>query len=270
MNPKKDMAKQAGRFLKKASPTILSCLGAFGVVATAVLAVKATPKALERIEMAKEAKSLENCENLTRMETIATCWQCYIPAAATGIATIGCVLGANVLSKHQQASLASAYALVSRQFRDYKGKVKEFYGKEAHERIMGSLAVEKTKNPAIYNNVTGKIFDFGETGEEQKLFYDSFSERYFQATITQVLLAEYHVNRNFALNGGDIPVSEFYKFLGLDTPKDMEGLSWFVSDYYMWVDFAHTKAMVDDGLSGEVECWIIEMDFPPTMEPLEY
>lgn len=34
-----------GRSLKKASPTILTCIGAAGVVATAVLAVKATPKA---------------------------------------------------------------------------------------------------------------------------------------------------------------------------------------------------------------------------------
>ena len=34
-----------GRSLKKASPTILTCIGATGVVATAVLAVKATPKA---------------------------------------------------------------------------------------------------------------------------------------------------------------------------------------------------------------------------------
>ena len=34
-----------GRSLKKASPTILTCIGAAGVLATAVLAVKATPKA---------------------------------------------------------------------------------------------------------------------------------------------------------------------------------------------------------------------------------
>ena len=33
------------RFLKKASPTILTCIGAAGVVATAVMAAKATPKA---------------------------------------------------------------------------------------------------------------------------------------------------------------------------------------------------------------------------------
>ena len=37
--------------LKRASPTILSCIAAIGTVATAVLAVKATPKAIEYIQM---------------------------------------------------------------------------------------------------------------------------------------------------------------------------------------------------------------------------
>lgn len=86
MKPKQGLVKQTQKALKKASPTILSILGVVGVVTTAVLAVKATPKALERIEDAKEAKNLENGKDLTRMETIAACWQCYIPATATGIA----------------------------------------------------------------------------------------------------------------------------------------------------------------------------------------
>lgn len=104
MKPKKSLVSRAGKALKRASPTILSCLGAFGVVATAILAIRATPKALECIEDAKETKSPENGEKLTRLETIAACWQCYIPATVTGIATIWCIFGANVLNRRQQAS----------------------------------------------------------------------------------------------------------------------------------------------------------------------
>lgn len=84
------LLKRAGKAFKKATPTILTCISAAGVVVTVVLAVKATPKALKCIEKEKEVKNAENGENLTRMETIAACWRCYIPAAATGIATIGC------------------------------------------------------------------------------------------------------------------------------------------------------------------------------------
>ena len=103
--------QRAGKAFKKATPTILTCISAAGVVVTVVLAVKATPKALKCIEKEKEAKNAENGENLTRMETITACWRCYIPAAATGIATIGCIFGANALNRRQQASLVSAYAL---------------------------------------------------------------------------------------------------------------------------------------------------------------
>lgn len=50
MSSKQGLIKQAGNAMKKASPTILTCLGAIGVVVTAVLAVKATPKAMEMVK----------------------------------------------------------------------------------------------------------------------------------------------------------------------------------------------------------------------------
>ena len=36
-----------------------------------------------------------------------------------------------------------------------------------------------------------------------------------------------------------------------------------VSDGRYWVDFDHQRTVVDDGLNGEVECWIIAAPFPP-------
>ena len=91
-------------FLRRNSSTILTCIGAVGVVATAVMAVKATPKALERIEHAKEEKG----EDLTVLETINVAGPVYIPAAVTGVATIACIFASNTLNKHQQAMLTSA------------------------------------------------------------------------------------------------------------------------------------------------------------------
>ncbi len=143
MRPKQGLIKKTGKALKKASPTILSILGVVGVVTTVVLAVKATPKALEHIEDAKEAKSRENDEDLTRMEAVAACWRCYIPATATGIATVGCILGANVLNRRQQASLASAYALLNRTYQDYRKSVKNVFGEEGHKRVLQDMAVER-------------------------------------------------------------------------------------------------------------------------------
>lgn len=47
------------------------------------------------------------------------------------------------------------------------------------------------------------------------LFYDGYSQRYFESKISQVLQAEYHLNRNFAI-GADVTLNDFYLFLGID------------------------------------------------------
>lgn len=260
--------QRAGKAFKKATPTILTCISAAGVVVTVVLAVKATPKALKCIEKEKEVKNPENGENLTRMETIAACWRCYIPAAATGIATIGCIFGANALNRRQQASLVSAYALASRSFTSYKRKVKELYGEEAHKKVMASLAAEKSTKPEISAGSLAQMTSLGfeDANEEERLFYDAISDRYFQATISQVLQAEYHLNRKFAIGGGFITLNQFYEFLGISKVKGGDEVGWMVSDGLYWVDFDHQKTVVDDGLNGEVECYIIDAPFPPVSE----
>lgn len=268
MKTKPALMQRVGKVLKKATPTILTCISAAGVVATTVLAVKATPKALKQVDMAKKAKTMQNGEKLTRMETIGACWQCYVPTAITGIATIGCIFGANALNRRQQASLVSAYTLVSRSYNRYKQKVKEIYGEEAHKKIMKSLAVEKSTKPPLYaGTLLGmSSLDFEDANEEEMLFYDAISERYFQATISQVLQAEYHLNRNFALSGGFITLNQFYEFLGIEGVPGGDRVGWMVSDELYWVDFNHEKTVVDDGLNGEVECYIIDAPFPPTTE----
>ena len=77
MKPKQNLLQRAGKSMKKAAPTILTCVSAAGVVMTAVLTAKATPKALRCLEEAKTAKNAENGEKLTRMETIGACWMTY-------------------------------------------------------------------------------------------------------------------------------------------------------------------------------------------------
>ena len=81
-----------------------------------------------------------------------------------------------------------------------------------------------------------------------------------------MLQAEYHLNRNFALGGGFITLNDFYTFLGIEKIPEGDAIGWMVSDGLYWVDFNHSKAMVDDGLNGEIECYIIDVDFPPVTE----
>ncbi len=244
------------KFLKKHSATILSVVSAAGVVITALTTAKATLKADKLIKEAKEEKDGE----LTKVEVFKTAAPVYAAPTVMGALTIGCIFGANVLNKRQQAMLTSAYAVVHRAYGDYKNQVKAIYGEEAHKEILQKIAVEKSNGTPIYaptfcNNC---CLDFDDSDEEERLFYDSFSERYFQSTFSKVLQAEYHLNRNFALGGG-VCLNDFYDFLGIASTDEGEVLGWSVYTGINWIDFNHGKATLDDGL----ECFIIEAAFDP-------
>ena len=268
MKPKRNLANQAVLKLKRASPAILACFSAAGVVVTAVLAVKATPRAVDLIRADSRTNHDGDPYAATKTEMVKSAWKCYVPAVTMGAATIFCIFSANAISRKQQASLMSAYALVSRSYNDYQRKVKELHGVDAHRRIMEALAAEKSKKQPIYAGtlIGSSSLDFEDAGEEERLFYDAISERYFQATISQVLQAEYHLNRNFALGGGFITLNQFYEFLGIEPVPGGDEVGWMVSDGLYWVDFDHQKTVVDDGLNGEVECYIIDAPFPPVSE----
>ena len=250
-------------FLKKNSPVILTCIGAVGVIGTAVAAVKAVPKASKRIDDAREEKG----EELTKFETALAAAPAYIPAAITGTATIACIFGANVLNKHQQASMASAYALVDRSFKEYKGKLKELFGEEADVQIRQSIANDH-RDEEIKAYAPGLVPALGEG--EKCLFYEEYRGRYFEATMNEVLNAEYHLNRNFAMRGC-ASLNEFYSFLGLDKVDFGDVLGWgcsrLVESYEMpWIDFNHRKTELDGG----IECYIIEYDIEPEEGYEEY
>ena len=258
------LSSRSKLFFKRNASTILTTIGGVGVIATSVMAVKATPKALELIEKAKEEKG----EELTKMEVVKASGKVYIPAVLVGVSSLVCIFGANDFNKRQQASLISAYALLENSYKEYKGKLKELYGEEAHQNIINSIMVEKAENTYIQASCLCADCDLSmeESTGDPVLFYDEHSARYFEATIEQVLGAEYHLNRNYILRGYSY-LNEFYEFLGLELTDYGSVLGWApVDDGMYWIDFKHRKVLIDD----ELECYVIEMPYEPTYDFLEY
>ena len=251
-------------FTVKHSPEILTGIGIAGMITTTVLAVKATPKAIKKIEEAKEEKG----EELTKMEKVKTAGPVYIPAVVTGVSTLACIFGANVLNKRHQASLVSAYALIDTSFKEYKGKLKELYGEETHQTIVDAIAVEKAEQQYVRGSYMVSECDQLLEGvtSEPVLFYEEYGNRYFEATIEQVLNAEYHLNRNYILRGYS-NLNELYDFLGLEPTDYGSTVGWTPDDEgQYWIEFNHRKVVMDDGL----ECYILEMPFEPSPEFSEY
>lgn len=235
-------------FLKRNSATILTCVGAVGVVATTVTAVKATPKALRLMEQATEEKG----EELTKLEKVKVAGPAYIPSVVLGTATLACIFGANMFNKKQQASLMSAYALLDSSYKDYRKKVDELYGEEAGQQVRAGIAKDKYEDEEPHQLEEGKL-----------LYYDFYSGRYFEATPSEVKNAEYNLNRSLALDDCAY-LNEWYTFLGLETLEhglDFGWCTWANSDMYWqtWVDFSHEKTIMDDGL----ECIIISFNQDP-------
>lgn len=257
------MKKLNKKNLKKASPTLLSCFGAVGVIGTSALAVKATPKALRKIR----ADSRENHNDpnaYTKLEAIQSAWIYYVPSVVMGAATIICIFGANILNKRQQAALTSAYALLNDAYQDYRDKLKELYGDDAHRKIMEAIAVEKADDVYIASDgfIGGGSLDIEEHNPDDNiLFYDSYSKRYFESSLNRVIQAEYYSNRDFAI-GTQLSVNDFYGFLGLDPIDDGDEIGWTMSSGYSWIDFRHYKTTMEDGL----EVCIIDMDYVPELD----
>lgn len=260
---------KSGRYIKKYSPVALSCIASVGVVVTAVVSVKATPKALVKIQADSRKNHDGDPYAYTKKEAIVSAWKCYIPAVAIGASTIACIMGANALNRRQQAALTSAYALVQSSYKEYKDKLKELYGEEAHNAIVDSIMSEKCKDISI--SATGGWYnsslDFGEGMEPEvvRTFYDSFSKRYFETTIEKVIQAEYHLNRNFMF-AGTIPLNDFYEFLGLEKTDYGDAVGWSsVNGDIYWIDFNHHKITLEDGM----EIFVIDMVFEPTPDWME-
>lgn len=244
--------KKAEVFLRKHSSTILTVVGAAGVVATSVLSVKATPKALLLLEEAKKEKG----DDLTPVETVKVAWKPYIPAVITGVSTIACIFGVNHLSKRGQASLMSAYAVLDRSYKEYREKVEELYGNENGDA-----------NTNIRNKIMETKIDKTRVLDDQKeLFFDWQSMRYFESTFEEVRRAEYIFNQNFTMSGF-ASLNEFYDILGIPRVDYGYQLGWstvYNDEVYGYdgLEFEYEKAVMEDGL----ECWILTMPCPPTLD----
>lgn len=244
-----------GRELKKASPTILSCVAIVGTGAVSVSTAKATFKTVTTLNELKE-----KTENPTKLDIVKATWKNYIHTAIITTGTICCIAGSNLINKKQQASLIGAYTMLNQGYKQYVEGSKAVFGDDAERQIKAEMA-KKTYISACGCEV---IYDPDHDDSDEKLFYDSFSSRYFTATLASVINAEYHFSRNMALRGY-VTLNEFYDFLGLDEVEggDISGwdLEYMMEGGLIWLDFDNNRVELEDGL----ECYQILTTLSPSI-----
>lgn len=232
--------------LKKYSPLVLTTLGSVGVITTSVLTAKATIKAKKLIEKVEDDIDCKLTLKDNTIDIIKITWKPYIPAVISGAATISCIFGAHFLNRRTQASLASAYALLSNSYKEYVEKSKELYGENAEKEIHSAVAKSK------YD----RTFILADTDEH--LFFDYQSMRYFETTFDDLKRAEDFVNQEFAASGY-VHLNTFYEALGIDKLKNFgDSMGWHSEGDYFEIEFEHERIIMDDGL----ECFIVTMTPP--------
>ena len=181
-----------------------------------MLAVKATPKALEYIDTA----TYEKQEPLTPVETVKTCWKCYIPAAVTGVSSITCLIGASTVSNKRNAALAAACTLSETALREYREKVTEIVGEKKEQAVRDAVAKERVekKKPTQTNDIIV-------TGAGETVCYDWYTSRTFKSDIEKIKNAVNELNAQM-LDEGYANLNDFYYALGLPSAGIGDTLGW--------------------------------------------
>ena len=247
--------KSAERVLTKYSPGILTGIGIAGMIGATFMAVKATPKALYLIETKKEESEVEE---LTPVETIKTCWKCYIPATLTTVLSAACLIGASTVSAKRNAALATAYSISEAALREYQEKVVEVIGEKKEKAVRDAVAKDQIeRDPVTKSEVV--IID----SNSNTLCYEPLSGRYFKSTIDKIKKAEIKLDRQM-IQEMYVSLNDFYWEIGLDETDLGDKMGWNLSKGYM--DLSFSSQLADDG----TPCAVIVYDIPPVYDYQNY
>lgn len=244
--------------LSKHSPEILTGIGIAGMITTTVLAVKATPKALELIEDRKEELDMHPADDLSPVEVVKAAWKPYIPAAATGVASIVCLIGASSVNSKRSAALATAYNLTATAFNEYKEKTLETVGEKKEQVIRNKVAEERiNKDPAKQSTIIV-------TGKGSTRCFDTITKQRFVSDIESVKSIVNELNHRMIKGDDYVSLNDLYYELGLDPTKFGDDIGWNVNTGLIEINFS---AQLDtDG----VPCIVLDYTVAPKRGFNEY
>lgn len=254
--------------VKRHSPEILITMGVTGLVSAGIMGVRATPRALQIIEEEKEkvnhalyekaeetGERYEPVNKLLVKDVVRLTWKCYVPAVATGLVSIACVVGGSTVNMRRNAALATAYTLSETAFKEYRDKVVETVGEKKEKVVREELHRDiLEKNP-----VENKEIIVTNTGDVR--CFDVWSGRYFMSDMNTLQRVVNEMNEQMINKFNPyISLNDFYYRLGLTETKAGDELGWRLDGERRLVELNVTSLVSpEDG----VPCLVVDFKTRP-------
>jgi hypothetical protein len=236
-------------FISRNSPTILSIIGATGVIITSGLTIKATIKANNLYN------SREDKETLTKKDIVKTYWKEYIPSILSGSITIGCIFGSNYINQKTKATLVSAYCLLQNSYIEYKNAANELYD-GADNKIRNKICENKYNENAI-------IYD-----ENTTLFYDTLSGTFIESTMDEMLKHESEF-LELLYTRGKVTVNQWERIIGNEQSIIGNELVWYSNDYHDVQAYPEVQIEITpDKLSNGIKVNMITFTIDPELDSM--
>ena len=212
--------------LIKHGPSILTGIAMIGVAVTGYLVHRADRKLIgdvaEKILFEEDTeKPVEN----TVKEVAKKQWKNYIPAAVSGILTMGCIFGANHWHLSKEGALAAAALMYKANAEDLEKKLREEFGNDKVNEVKQKIreAREDKERPP-----------WEEKPEKKMKVWDPYTKQYLNISQTDILWAENTVNR-WLFNSEAVEYNSLIKLLGGKANKSIgEHFGWFIDDTFCW------------------------------------
>lgn len=276
--------------LKKRSPEILVAVGVVGTVVSAVMACKATTKINTILDETKEqldkiheyagnpdVAEKYNAEDAKKDTAIVYAQagvklaKLYAPAVGLGILSISSILASNNILRKRNMAISAALAAATQDFKDYRNRVIERFGKEVDhqlrynikaEEIEETVTDEKGKEKKVKKSI--EVADLNASGYVK---YFTRSNPYWEedSSYVEMFLRSQQNYANDKLKAtGHLTLNDVYDMLGFHDSKAGMIVGWIYDldhpngDNY--VEFDVKKVNLPNEQGGYEEAYAIDFN----------
>ena len=276
--------------LKKRSPEILVAVGVVGTVVSAVMACKATTKINTILDETKEqldkiheyagnpdVAEKYNAEDAKKDTAIVYAQagvklaKLYAPAVGLGILSISSILASNNILRKRNMAISAALAAATQDFKDYRNRVIERFGKEVDhqlrynikaEEIEETVTDEKGKEKKVKKSI--EVADLNASGYVK---YFTRSNPYWEedSSYVEMFLRSQQNYPNDKLKAtGHLTLNDVYDMLGFHDSKAGMVVGWIYDldhpngDNY--VEFDVKKVNLPNEQGGYEEAYAIDFN----------